>query len=221
MRKYLPVLLGLLLLAAVACQEKSTTPTPSSDSTVVNTAPPKAPTPDPVFEPTDSVSLIDVSKEILKLAAAKDYAKIAAYIHPTEGIRFSPYAYVDKEEHKHFTADEFRDLVTNKAKTKVLWGTSDPLSEPIKRTVEAYFKEFCYDKDYVNQGEYAYNETIGGSTVINNLAEAYPKAPFVEAHWSPTDEEKKPFEWGSVRLVFQEYQGNFFLIAWVHDAWST
>ena len=33
-------------------------------------------------------------------------------IHPTAGIRFSPYAYVDTAEHKHFTADVFRVQAT-------------------------------------------------------------------------------------------------------------
>ncbi len=100
----------------------------------------------PKVASVDSATLVQRAKEILQFAAKKEYAKIADYIHPTKGIRFSPYTYVDTAEHKHFTAAEFREQVEKNAKKKVLWGTSDPLGEDILLTVEGYFKEFGYDK---------------------------------------------------------------------------
>ncbi|HEX2898781.1 MAG TPA: hypothetical protein VHS96_03580, partial [Bacteroidia bacterium] len=134
---------------------------------------------------------------------------------------FSPYTYVDTAEHKHFTADAFREQATKNAKKKILWGTYDPLSEDILLTVEGYFKEFGYDKDYFGGGKLSYNEAIGTSTVLNNIAEIYPEGVFVEAYWAPEDEEKAPYEWGSIRLVFETHHGKQYLVAWVHDAWNT
>jgi hypothetical protein len=175
----------------------------------------------PKVASVDSATLVQRAKEILQFAAKKEYAKIADYIHPTKGIRFSPYTYVDTAEHKHFTAAEFREQVEKNAKKKVLWGTSDPLGEDILLTVEGYFKEFGYDKKYLEEGSFGFNQVIGSSTVINNIEEAYPGATFVEAYWVPKDEEKAPYEWGSVRLVFEEVNGQSYLVGWIHDAWST
>ncbi|MFN8393112.1 MAG: hypothetical protein U0176_00395 [Bacteroidia bacterium] len=177
------ILLGLLLFA-VGCKDKTvSTATPTNDTVAVaDTTPPAEP---------DSVALIRLAQEILNLSAQAKYAELVPYIHPTEGIRFSPYTYVDTKEHKHFTATEFKDQVETHGKDKVLWGTSDPMGEPIKLTVANYFQEFAHSKDYVG-GKLAFNETIGGGTTINNIAEVYPGALFVEAYWAPADEEKAP-----------------------------
>lgn len=207
-------LLLALALVTVACKDKTAQPTTTitqPDSvTVADTTP---------AEP-DSIALIRITQEILNLSAQAKYAELVPYIHPMEGIRFSPYTYVDTKEHKHFTAAEFKDQVEAHAKDKVLWGTSDPLGEPIKLTVDDYFRQFAHSKDYVG-GRLGYNEFIGGGTTINNIEEVYPGAPFVESYWAPADEEKAAFEWGSARLVFRKHEGKFYLIAWVNDAWST
>lgn len=206
-------LLSLVLFAAGCKDNGSQTTKPALDTATVAVA-------DSTPAEPDSVALIRIAQEILNLSAQAKYADLVPYIHPTEGIRFSPYTYVDAKEHKHFTAAEFKDQVEAHAKDKVFWGTSDPLSEPIKLTVADYFKQFAHSKDYVG-GRFAYNATIGGGTTINNIGEVYPGAPFVEAYWAPADEEKAPFEWGSARLVFRKHEGKFYLIAWVNDAWST
>lgn len=214
------LLLGLLGMVT-ACQEKTGTVAEKPDSLVTTeiNLPDQKPAPAPTV--SDSAQLVDLAKQILQFAKDKDYAKIADHVHPTQGIRFSPYAFVKKDDHKHFTAEEFQEQVTKNLNKKVLWGTSDPMSEPIRRTVEAYFKEFGYDKDYLGAGAYGYNQTMGGSTVMNNLEEMYPKAPHVEVYWVPADEEKAPFEWGALRLVFEKQGDQYYLIAWVHDAWNT
>jgi hypothetical protein len=221
MRYYLASLLLATALGVLGCKDQSSAALASAqDSTAVAVTPSAKPEA-PAAAPDDSLALTTLAKEILQTAAAKDYPKLADYVHPIQGIRFSPYAFVDQDDHKHFTAEEFRTQVTKDLQKKVLWGTSDPLSEPIKRTVEAYFKEFGYDKDYLGAGEYGYNQTMGGGTVSNNLEEIYPGAPRVEVFWAPTDEERAPYEWGAVRLVFEKQGDRYYLIAWVHDAWNT
>ena len=221
MKSWLFSFLIVLLSLSLGCQKKADGSTAATaDSATVKLEDLPIPPPLPT-ESGDSLSMLELTHEILTLAAAKDYATLATQIHPTLGIRFSPYTYVDKAEHKHFTADEFREQVTKGAQKKVLWGTSDPLGEPIKLTVEGYFKEFAYDKNYLQEGRMGYNATIGRSTIVNNIQETYPEAIFVEAYWVPQDEEKAPYEWGSIRLVYEKYQDQYYLVAWVHDAWST
>lgn len=214
-------LLGILLV--FGCQEKSSSTSPAADSTATaDTTKVEAPAKTATAPAgPDSVMLLATAKEAMKAAADGNFEQFAQYIHPVAGIRFSPYAYVEKETDKVFTADAFREQVTKNPKQKLVWGTYDPVGETIKLTVAGYFKEFVTDKNYLGEGKFAYNETLGGGTVINNLSEIYPDAPRVEANWTPKDEEKAPFEWGTVRMVFQEHEGKYYLIAVVHDAWNT
>jgi hypothetical protein len=220
MRRSLLLFICLSLTFFWGCKEKGSqentgsSPVATDSAKVDSVAAPKAVV-------ADSATLMNLAKEILQHAEKKEYSKIADYIHPTKGIRFSPYTYVDTAEHKHFTAAEFREQVEKNAKKKVLWGTSDPLGEDILLTVEGYFKEFGYDKKYLEEGSFGFNQVIGSSTVINNIEEAYPGATFVEAYWVPKDEEKAPYEWGSVRLVFAVENGQSYLVGWIHDTWST
>ncbi|MBK9448517.1 MAG: hypothetical protein IPN95_03715 [Bacteroidetes bacterium] len=220
MRRIFLLVICLSVTCLFGCKEKggqentSSTPVATDSAKVDSVAAPKVAT-------ADSATLMNLAKEILQFAEKKDFGKIADYIHPTAGIRFSPYAYVDTAEHKHFTADAFRVQATTDAKKKVLWGTYDPIGDDIKVTVEAYFKEFGYDKNYLGEGQFGFNETMGGGTVINNTEEIYPGLPRVETYWAPKDEEKAPYEWGTIRLVFKEHEGKFYLVAWIHDAWNT
>lgn len=207
-------------LLTSACEPRATAPAATADSTRVDSAA-AAPAPEVAARQVpDSTALMALAKEVLQAAVDKDYAALASHIHPGKGLRFSPYAYIDVKEDKVFQAKALQDQAAQ-AKQKVHWGTYDPSGEPIHSTLDGYFKEFVTDKPYLSEGRWAYNQTIGSSTVINNLEEVYPHAQFVETHWAPQDEEMAPFQWGSVRFVFEQLDGVWYLVGLVHDAWNT
>lgn len=212
-----------LLVLATACSATSKSEDKATDSLAIKPlSPPSAadvPAPEPPI--SDSTMIVELAHALMGFAADKQYAKIADDIHPTKGIRFSPYPYVDVKEHKHFTADEFRAQVNAHAKKKVLWGTSDPLGEKMNFTVEAYFKSYGYDMDYLEKGKWAYNEGLGHSTTIDNSAEVYPGDNFVDFYYGGDDPDNEPFNWGSIRLVFEMVDGKPYVVAWIHNAWST
>jgi hypothetical protein len=214
-------LLCCVLLAVLdfGCEPKPAATSNGPDSTHVDSAArmAAAPAPTPV---SDSVVLMALAREVLQAAVDKDYAALAAHIHPQQGLRCSPYAYIHVESDKVFLPQAFQDQAAQ-AKKKITWGTYDPRGEPILSTVDGYFKEFVTDKPYLTEGTWAYNTPIGSSTVINNLTEVYPQAKFVETHWVTKNEEMAPFDWGSVRLVFEQVDGKYFLVGLVHDAWGT
>jgi hypothetical protein len=219
---------AIAILACIAfafgCQNKpAPTTAATADSTTAQSANPvlmdTPASPKPLT--ADSVEVTRLAAELMQLAANKNYPIIAGYVHPIQGVRFSPYPYIDTTEHKHFTADAFHLQTEENAKQKVFWGTTDPLSEPIKRTVEGYFKEFGYDHDYLQKGKSAFDEALGGSNIIDNSGEVYPGSHFVEYYFGGDDPENEPFQWGSIRLVFQNHEGKYYLVAWIHNAWAT
>lgn len=191
--------------------------TPADSTALPSIAADPAPT---ASQAADSATLMKLAKEVLQAAADKDYGKFADHVHPRLGVRFSPYAFIDVESDLVFLPQAFRDQVAQ-TKKKITWGTYDPRDEDIHTTVDGYFKEFVADKPYLAQGQWAFNETIGSSTVVNNLTGIYPQAKFVEAFWAPEDEEKAPYEWGSVRLVFEKEGDRWYVVGVVHDAWNT
>jgi hypothetical protein len=210
--------LVILLALLMGCDQM-----PTASTGTIDLAAAVAETPALETKPAlpDSATFTQLATVLLQYAAAKDYAKIADHIHPVKGIRFSPYPYVDSTEHKHFTAIAFRQQATQKAKKKLVWGTYDPQSDPIKLTVAGYFKEFGYDKDYLGKGRSAYDEPLGSSTILDNCMETYPQAHFVEYYYGGDDPENEAFTWGSIRLVMEMHGGKPYLVAWIHNAWAT
>jgi len=65
------------------------------------------------------------------------------------------------------------------------------------------------------------NEELGHSSMINNIAEFYPGSSFVEYHFSGFEEKYEGMDWVSLRLVFLQEGGRWYLVGLVNDQWTT
>jgi cell division protein FtsB len=158
------------------------------------------------------------TKEAITAIKNKDFNKLSQMAYPELGIRFSPYAYVDMETSIVLTPGDIKALPKNK---KVYtWGSYDGTGDPIRLTFDAYYKKFIYDKDFANAKEIGYNRMIGRGNSINNLSVVYPGAIFVEYHFPGEDPKYAGMDWKSLRLVFQEINNQWALVAIVHDEWT-
>ena len=174
-------------------------------------------------EATDTVAneeiLTTIATEILTMLKAKDYNAFATYFHPNDGVLFSPYAYIDTKTAKKLSRATFKQLIT--AHSAVNWGSYDGSGEPIKLTAQQYIEKFVYNADYLHAEKIAYNQFIGKGNSLNNLEKIYPKHPFIEYYFSGFDKKYGGMDWSSLRLVFKQYQSNYYLIAIVHDQWTS
>lgn len=165
----------------------------------------------------DSV-LIGLTKDILTIFKSRQYAKLDTFIHPTEGVRFSPYATVEASD-KKFSKESFHTLVTNGKGKRIHWGSYDGSGDPIVLTPNEYFRKFVYDANFVNPEKAKVNDFIGGGNSINNLKNFYHDGDFTESHFSGS-KQNGGMDWKSVRLVFKEINGKYYLVGVVHDQWT-
>lgn len=163
----------------------------------------------------DSV-LMGLTKEILTVFKNQQYGKLDTFIHPTEGVRFSPYATVEATD-KKFSKESFSNLVTTSKGKRINWGNYDGSGDPIVLTPNEYFKKFVYDANFVKPEKAKVNDFIGGGNSINNLKNFYNDADFTESHFSGG---KSGMDWKSVRLVFKQVDGKYYLVGVVHDQWT-
>jgi len=173
-------------------------------------------TPNPTSSPEISISLEDSAKQVINALAAQDMETVADFVHPHQGVRFSPYTFVT-EEHQVFMGEELPGLLASEE--VVLWGQYDGSGEPIELTFEEYYEEFVYSSDFANADQVAVNERIGQGNTINNIQEFYPESSFVEYH-IPGTEEFGGMDWESLRLVFVQEDGTWMLVGIVHDEWT-
>ena len=171
----------------------------------------------PVGTEMEDLPLEEIAEIVVQALAVRDLATVARFVHPELGVCFSPYTYV-KGDNPVFLPDQLPELVGS---TSVyLWGTFDGSGEPIEMTFDEYFDRFLFSADFSNPEEMAVNEQIGRGNTINNIAEFFPGSTFIEYHFSGFEEEYGGMDWVSLRLVFVQEGGQWYLVGLVNDRWT-
>ncbi|OQA22175.1 MAG: hypothetical protein BWY63_00948 [Chloroflexi bacterium ADurb.Bin360] len=206
----LAALLGLLLVL-VACN----TPAPTSAPATAELPAAATATSAPSLSPEDTA--LALGAQALAALKAQDMAALAALAHPTQGVRFSPYAFV-RDEDLVFTPAQLNGAFSDS--TVYEWGAYDGSGEPINLTFAGYYQEFIFDQDYTTAEAVSANERLGQGNSIDNSQEAYPGAMVVEYHFPGFNPDYEGMDWVSLRLVFQEFEGRWVLVGIIHDQWT-
>ncbi len=176
------------------------------------------PNPAPTASAQPANSLLTEAMTVVQLLKIQDMATLSNHVHPTLGVRFSPYAYVDTTLDVIFTATQISTTMT--AATIHNWGAYDGSGDPISMTFANYFNEFVYDEDYANPQLIGNNTVIGNGNTPNNIATAYPTAGFVDFHFNGFDPQFDGMDWSSLRLVFEQVSGTWYLVGVIHGLWT-
>lgn len=208
------IFISLLVVSAIACKKNpdkfvndktDSTQNIKSDSTNI----------DQNFISNED-ALKQANEEIVQALKDKNYKKFADFIHPEKGVRFSMYAFVNPKEDKKFSKADF--LKYQPTKTIFTWGTMDGSGDLYKATINDYLVKWTYSKDFVT-GQVSINEFQGKGNSLNNLKEIYPNADFTE-NFIKGSEANSEMDWKCLRLVFEEFQGKYYLVAVINDQWT-
>lgn len=209
------LLIPLVVLSfVVACKKEAGKPVPNVIDSIAQNKTDSAGTVQNIVN--KEAVLKQTNDEVLKALKNKDYTSFASLIHPEKGIRFSMYAFVDIKGDKHFSKADFEKY--QPTKTLFTWGAHDGSGDPYKATVNDYLGKWVFAKDFT-ASQYSLNKFIGGGNSLNNLKEIYPKDDFTENYIKGT-EKNGEMDWKTLRFVFEEFQGKYYLIAVVNDQWT-
>ena len=161
--------------------------------------------------------LIGYARDVLQVLYERDYAALAAFVHPENGILFSAYATVSPDTDCTFSPDEVVKFASDN--TKYIWGMYDGIGEPIELTPAEYFDRFVFDVDFTKCENFGINEVLRVGNALENIGEAFPDGVYVDCHLPDPYEEGGP-DWHSLRLVFEEYDGKLMLTAIVHNEFT-
>jgi hypothetical protein len=162
-------------------------------------------------------SIKATARQVLTFLKQNNYAELIKYFS-SEGVRFSPYGYIDTANSKKLTPEDF--LASVNKKWTLTWGSYDGTGEPIKLSVPAYLKKFAYNADYLNAEAVGYDVVMKQGNSLNNLKNIYPSHHFIDYHFSGFDQKLDGMDWTSLRLVFEKVDGQYFLVAVIHDQWT-
>lgn len=168
----------------------------------------------------DSV-LLHLTQDILTVLKNKNYLAFADFIDPVSGARFSPYGYIDTVRNVIFSKEKFAAEAGKSTQEKIVWGEFDGSGDTINMTLNEYIAKFVYDVDFSKPETRKVNEFIGHGNSLNNLLSVYKNCDFTESHFSGFDKKYEGMDWRSLRLIFKERNGKFFLVGIVHDQWTS
>lgn len=162
------------------------------------------------------VILKKMNDDLLQAIKLGNYGTFSDCIHPEKGVRFSMYAFVNRNEDKHFSKADFQKYFPTK--TIFTWGSRDGTGEIYQATINNYFKKWIFKKDFI-QSKYSFNRFQGSGNSLNNLKEIYPDADFTE-NYIAGSEKYSGMDWNSLRFVFEEFEGKYYLVAVINDEWT-
>lgn len=208
------IIISLLVLFAVACKknpekfvndEVNAKGKTITDSTVISRT-----------KITKDQALKKINEDIIQALKDKNFKKFAEFIHPEKGVRFSMYAFVNPKEDKKFSKADF--IRYQPTKTLFTWGTMDGSGDLYRATIHDYLADWVYSKDFVT-AQVSLNAFQGKGNSLNNVKEIYPNADFTE-NFIKGSEANSGMDWKCLRLIFEEFQGTYYLIGVVNDQWT-
>ena len=101
-----------------------------------------------------------------------------------------------------------------------MWGHYDGSGEPIELNFNDYYERFIYDADFANPQVIGNDVAVSYGNAIDNTKEIYPNSHFIELHFKGLDPKYEGMDWRSLKLVFEQEDGKWYLVAIVHGEWT-
>ena len=172
-----------------------------------------------IIEPNNAQKVIEqISSKLIDAISDKDMETISKFVHPTKGLRFTPYTSVSLKDDIVFNKVEVEEFFNNK--NVYLWGYYDGIGDEILLTPGEYYEEFIYTKDFKNIEDVGYNEVLSGGNAVENQFEVYENPIIVEYYFPGLFPEDGAMDWESLRLVFEQYGNEWKLVGIIHNQWT-
>jgi hypothetical protein len=165
----------------------------------------------------DEQAVKALADQVILALKNKDMTAMAALVDPAKGVRFSPYANIQEKDRRYMPNTLKRAFADPQ---KYLWGHFDGSGLPIEMTFKQYYEKFVYDKDFAGAPSINVNQSLAQGNTIDNLAEFYPGAVFVEYYFPGFDPQYSGMDWEALRLAFQQDKGQWRLVGIIHDQWT-
>ena len=121
-------------------------------------------------EATLNVSLWDVGQHVMELVKDKNMVELSNYVHPTKGLRFTPYVFTNLTFDQVFTPAEVSDLPNDTEEYDWGYYYGTPTETKIMLDFNDYYDEFIYDEDFLNTNIVGVNAVVSYGDIIDNIA---------------------------------------------------
>jgi hypothetical protein len=161
--------------------------------------------------------LMDMAGNLAQIIKDENMNLLATYVHPVTGLRFSPYYYIENT-HRVVQAVDVPLFMTDP--NIYFWGIQDGSGFDIDLSPMDYYDRYVNYRDFTQPDQVVYNTVVNRGNLINNIQTFYPNAVFVELYVEGTLQ-YGGMDWRSLYFIFEEYNGDFYLIGIANGEWTT
>ena len=158
-----------------------------------------------------------LSNTIIALLEKKEYSSLSKFIHPGKGVRFSMYAHVDPMRDKLFLPDSYNRYIGTPI--KFTFGEKDGTGDPYVVSLNEYLSQWVARRAF-SKGETITDSIASRGNTLNNIKDIYPQAIVVEKHLKGS-EKYGGMDWNSLYLVYQQWNGQYYIVGIANDQWTT
>ena len=170
-------------------------------------------------EEVSNADMITLAYSILERIKDNDFVALSRVAHPQHGILFSPQATVAVSTNKRFSIEDIAAFGSDA--TTYVWGVYGASGEPIEMTPAEYFARFVFYKDYTAAPFVGFNHIVRTGNALENITDVFPNIQFIEFHIPGSEQDpNEAFDWSTLRLGFEKYDGSLWLTVIVHSEWS-
>ncbi len=173
-----------------------------------------------INDPVRDSILLTCTKHIVTYFKNRNYDSLIKFLDTKKGLLFSPYTFIDTSKYHTITSSDMYQWMDSKKQPKINWGVADASGDPISLTPNEYVKKYVNDVDFLKADSIVTNRFIGSGTMQNNILDIYPDCVFTESFYKGSKKNTENLDWRSLRLIFEKSDGQYYLIAVVHDEWT-
>jgi len=169
------------------------------------------------IENAEGADMTLLAYRVLEYIRDDDFVALSHVVHPEYGVVLSPYATINLSTDRRFSAEQIATLDTD---TNIyVWGVYNGRGEPIELTPAEYFDKFVPAADFFDAKIIGLNQIVRSGNALENITDVFPNVQFIDFHLSG-GELMEEFEWSSLRLGFEEYNGYYRLIVIAYSTWT-
>ncbi len=170
------------------------------------------------FNPKENFPLLNTACAVLRAIQQRDYTALAGYVHPEQGLTFTPYSTVNLEMDLTFTAAQVADFKEDE--NRYLWGMVSGTGEMLQMTVEEFFNSYIFNVDYTQASRIGIDRVNITGNALENVTEVYPDCRFIDFTYPGADIANQGQDWSSLKLVFAPSESQWLLVGLIHSQWT-
>ena len=166
---------------------------------------------------TKNADMTLLAYEILEHISENDFVALSKYVHPEFGLVLSPSATINLTTDRRFSAEQIANLDSDSS--IYVWGTYNGSGKPIEMKPTEYFSEYVPAKGHMDASVIGINQIVRSGNALENITDVFPNVRYVDFHMPGADKFAE-YDWSSLRLGFEEFDGELMLVVITHSAWT-